>query len=76
MSGNQRSNTRYDVFISHASEDKEDVVLPLYEILSAFGLKVWVDKFELHVGDSLNRKINEGLKGFSIWSRSFKQILL
>jgi len=54
-------NYEWDAFISHASEDKEEVVLPLYEILSKKGMKVWVDKHEIFLGDSLRRKLDEGL---------------
>ena len=39
----------YDVFISHASEDKNSVVRPLAEALVARGLKVWYDEFELRI---------------------------
>ena len=52
----------YDVFISHASEDKEEVVRPLANALRKAGLKVWYDEFELHIGDSLRRKIDQGLE--------------
>lgn len=51
----------YDVFISHASEDKEAVVFPLAEALKQRGFTVWVDAFELLLGDSLRRKIDQGL---------------
>lgn len=51
----------FDVFISHASEDKDDVVRPLAENLRNLGLRVWYDEFELRVGDSLRRKIDEGI---------------
>jgi hypothetical protein len=50
-----------DVFISHATEDKEEVARPLAEDLRKLGLKVWYDEFELRIGDSLRRKIDEGL---------------
>ena len=53
----------FDVFISHASEDKADVVRPLAEALKAGGLSVWYDEFELRIGDSLRRKIDRGLAG-------------
>ncbi|MFV5365021.1 TIR domain-containing protein [Acinetobacter oleivorans] len=52
----------YDLFISHASEDKEDFVRPLAETLQELGVKVWYDEFSLKVGDSLRRKIDSGLK--------------
>jgi hypothetical protein len=51
----------YDVFISHAFEDKQDVVRPLYDALTAEGLTVWYDEFSLRIGDSLRRKIDKGL---------------
>lgn len=55
------SNITWDVFISHASEDKEEVVFPLVELLLASGLKVWLDAGEIFLGDSLREKIDEGL---------------
>ncbi|NCC52913.1 MAG: DUF1883 domain-containing protein [Spartobacteria bacterium] len=51
----------YDVFISHASEDKEEVVRPLHEALIAEGLSVWYDEITLRIGDSLRRKIDSGI---------------
>jgi hypothetical protein len=65
----------WDVFISHSSEDKEDVALPLTKILKENGLTVWLDKHELFIGDSLRRKIEEGLSnsrfGVVILSENF-----
>ena len=65
----------YDVFISHASEDKDTVVRPLANALLQRGLKVWYDEFELKIGDSLRRKIDKGLAnsrfGIVVLSRSF-----
>jgi len=49
------------VFISHASEDKEDVARPLADLLAVEGLNVWYDEFSLTVGDSLRRSIDRGL---------------
>jgi len=51
----------YDVFISHASEDKESIVRPLANALVSEGLKVWYDEFSLRIGDSLRQKIDKGL---------------
>lgn len=51
----------YDVFISHASEDKEAIVKQLANNLTSLGLKVWYDEFTLRIGDSLRRKIDAGL---------------
>ncbi len=65
----------YDVFISHASEDKDNVVRPLAKALVEKGLKVWYDEFELRIGDSLRRKIDKGLAkskfGIVVLSRNF-----
>jgi hypothetical protein len=55
------SNYRWDIFISHASEDKNTVALPLSSMLRQHGLLVWIDNQELVLGDSLRRKIDEGL---------------
>jgi len=52
---------KYDVFISHASEDKDELVRPLAAALVDEGLQVWYDEFELKIGDSLRRKIDKGL---------------
>ncbi len=51
----------YDVFISHASEDKTDVARPLAAHLQKLGLRVWLDELELTLGDNLRRKIDHGL---------------
>jgi hypothetical protein len=52
---------QWDVFISHASEDKESAALPLALALRQAGVHVWLDRFELKLGDSLREKIDEGL---------------
>ena len=54
-------NGEWDVFISHASEDKDDFVRPLAEDLEQRGLRVWFDESTLRVGDSLRRSIDRGL---------------
>jgi len=51
----------HDVFICHASEDKEDFVRPLAEALRAHHLDVWFDEFALTIGDSLREAIDRGL---------------
>jgi hypothetical protein len=43
----------WDLFICHASEDKDGFVRPLAETLRTKGLKVWYDEFTLTLGDSL-----------------------
>jgi len=56
------NSKNYDFFISHATEDKETFVSSLAEKLKEKGKEVWYDDFTLIVGDSLRRKIDEGLK--------------
>ena len=69
------SEKEYDVFISHATEDKDDVVRPLASALRDRNLKVWYDEFELKIGDSLRQKIDKGVAnskfGIVILSKSF-----
>jgi replicative DNA helicase len=51
----------FDLFISHASEDKDSVVRPLAQLLRDSGLRVWLDETEIKLGDSLRRSIDHGL---------------
>jgi TIR domain len=51
----------WDIFISHASEDKELVARPLADLLRSAGVTVWLDENELSLGDSLRTKIDQGL---------------
>jgi hypothetical protein len=65
----------HDVFISHASEDKEEFVRPLANALIQEGLNVWFDEMTLRIGDSLRQKIDKGLAnsrvGLVVLSPSF-----
>jgi len=75
QSDTQFEDKEYDFFISHATEDKENFVRPLAEKLISNGHKVWYDEFQLIIGDSLRKKIDEGLKrsrfGIVVLSRDF-----
>lgn len=51
----------WDVFISHASEDKDEIARPLADALVNAGFRVWFDDFALKLGDSLSGSINHGL---------------
>lgn len=70
-----RDATSWDVFISHASEDKDSIARPLALRLQREGLRVWLDEQELILGDSLRQKIDHGLSasrwGVVILSPSF-----
>ena len=60
-SSTTESSISYDFFICHASEDKDDFVRELAELLRTKGAKVWYDEFTLRVGSRLRREIDRGL---------------
>ncbi len=74
-SDSENNHKEYNVFISHASEDKDEIVRPLAYALQSEGLTVWYDEFELKIGDSLRRKIDKGLAnskfGIVVLSKEF-----
>lgn len=65
----------YDAFISHATEDKENLVRPLAEALTKLGYRVWYDEFTISVGDGLRKSIDRGISksrfGIVVLSKSF-----
>ena len=65
----------YDVFVSHASEDKAAVAMPLARRLETLGLRVWIDSLEMTVGGSIPVGIDHGLRrsklGVVVLSRAF-----
>lgn len=65
----------YDVFVSHAWEDKEDFVEEFVQELRNLGIKVWYDKSHMKWGDSMRAKIDDGLKksrfGVAVLSPSY-----
>jgi len=54
--------SRFDVFICHASEDKEEIATPLANELRQYRLEIWYDDFILTAGDDLEKTISDGLK--------------
>ncbi|MGD0124802.1 MAG: toll/interleukin-1 receptor domain-containing protein [Terriglobia bacterium] len=56
-----RESVRWDFFISHANEDKEEIAGPLANALREDGWAVWYDEFSLRLGDSLRESIDRGL---------------
>jgi hypothetical protein len=50
-----------DLFIAHASEDKQAVVRPLAQMLTSRGWKIWLDELDLTLGDSLSGRIDAAL---------------
>ncbi|WP_166804999.1 TIR domain-containing anti-phage reverse transcriptase [Nitrosococcus wardiae] len=51
----------YDVFISHASEDKIDIVRPIYDACKSLGISAFLDEEEIDWGDSLTEVLNHAL---------------
>lgn len=66
---------QYDVFLSHASEDKDEIARPLAGALTARGVTVWFDELNIRVGQSIRREIERGIRdarfGLVIVSQSF-----
>ncbi|MFV0428687.1 MAG: toll/interleukin-1 receptor domain-containing protein [Arachnia sp.] len=54
--------TSPDVFICHASTDKDEYARPLGSHLRALGITCWVDETEIEVGDTLTQTISDGLR--------------
>lgn len=52
---------KFDVFISHASEDKAGVAEPIYDACNALGVSAFLDVKYIKWGDSLTEKINHAL---------------
>ena len=61
LPGMTQTNKKWDVFLAHASEDKNSFVRPLAVSLNQLGTEVWFDEFSLRIGDSLSRSIDHGL---------------
>lgn len=51
----------YDVFISHASEDKEEIARPIFEACARLGIKAFLDEAHIGWGQSFTQKINVAL---------------
>jgi hypothetical protein len=72
---NMNTDFEWDVFVSHASEDKDSFVRELAQELGRKGVRVWYDEFTLSVGDSLRQSIDKGLAksryGIVILSHNF-----
>lgn len=66
---------KYDVFISHAYEDKEEIAKKLAYKLKGYGLSVWYDEFCMVPGCNIRQLIDKGLReseyGIVILSKVF-----
>ncbi len=59
---NDDASPEYDVFISHAWEDKESFVDEFVQALRNRGVKVWYDTTQIKWGDSMRKRIDDGLR--------------
>ncbi len=70
----QGQEFKYDLFLSHASEDKEWCEM-LAERLRNHGVRVWFDGWELQAGDHLEGRIDDGLeksrKLVAVWTSNY-----
>ena len=58
----ENEDVQYDVFVSHAWEDKDSFVEAFVRELQKLNLHVWYDKNQIKWGDSMRAKIDEGLR--------------
>lgn len=56
-----RAIPEYDLFISHASKDKEELVESLYRSLDKLGIKIFYDKESIEWGDKWKEAILDGV---------------
>ncbi len=57
-----RSLPEYDVFLSHANKDKDEIVDELYLSLEKLGIQIFYDKKSLEWGDKWKDRILNGTK--------------
>lgn len=50
-----------DIFLSHASEDKDEIARPLKDALEALEVSVWFDEMQIKVGQSIRQEIERGI---------------
>ncbi|MEV7045222.1 glycosyltransferase [Amycolatopsis sp. NPDC051061] len=51
-----------DIFICHASEDKNTVVRPLIDAFNRANITYWYDEAEIKWGESITERVNHGLR--------------
>ena len=61
MGSIERKQGEFDLFLSHATPDKE-WVLTLAERLEALGLRVFLDSQQIAVGDNFVLRLSDGLE--------------
>lgn len=56
-----KETENFDVFICHASEDKNDIAIPVFNQLDRINISAFIDHVQIKWGDSLVEKINSAL---------------
>lgn len=56
---------KYHLFMSHASNDKINIVNSLVNELEIYNLNIWYDSQKIYIGDSVVDKINNGILNVS-----------
>jgi RNA-directed DNA polymerase len=51
----------YEIFLSHASEDKAEIARPIFEACTKAGLKAFLDEDHIGWGENFTKKINTAL---------------
>jgi RNA-directed DNA polymerase len=51
----------FDIFLSHASEDKAEIAQPIFEACTQAGLKAFLDQAHIGWGENFAKKINTAL---------------
>ncbi|TCM07358.1 toll/interleukin-1 receptor domain-containing protein [Sphingomonas sp. PP-CC-3G-468] len=64
MTGPVDQTARPKVYLAHATEDKP-AVRPIAEHLMANGVEVWLDEWDIEVGESLRQQMEAGLEGMT-----------
>ncbi|MDZ4849721.1 MAG: SAV_2336 N-terminal domain-related protein [Pirellulaceae bacterium] len=58
----EKMNREFDVFICHASSDKERIVLPIVEACTRIGVRCWFDAHEIQWGEDIAARVADGLQ--------------
>ncbi|MEJ9227720.1 TIR domain-containing protein [Priestia aryabhattai] len=61
ISKSRLAEKEYDVFISHASEDKVSFVEPLARAMQDAGIRTWYDSDQIGWGESIRQSVDKGL---------------
>jgi hypothetical protein len=57
----RNENTEFDVFLSYPHKDKNQAD-QIFNLLKSFNFSVWLDRFEIKIGDDFAEKIHTGIR--------------